>query len=57
MSSVLREIKQAKATANIDINQANADDIQAYAIANNMATANCAGDGIGRPTALLPHVH
>lgn len=57
ISSVQAKTKQAKAAANTDINQANADDIQAYAIANNMATGSCAGDGIGKPTALLPHLH
>jgi hypothetical protein len=57
ISSVQAKIKQAKAAANTDINQANADDIQAYAIANNMATGSCAGDGIGKPAGLLPHLH
>lgn len=56
ISAVQAEIRQAKATANADIDQANADDVQAYAIANSMATGNCAGDGLGKPTALLAHI-
>ena len=57
ISSVDSAIRQAKATANADIDQANADDVQAYSIADNMATGSCAGDGIGKPAALLSHIH
>jgi hypothetical protein len=55
--SVDNAIRQAKAAANADIDQVNADDVRAYAIADNMATGSCSGDGISKPTALLPHVH
>lgn len=57
ISSVDGAIRQAKATANADIDQANADDVQAYSIADSMATGSCAGDGIGKATALLSHIH
>jgi hypothetical protein len=47
------QIVQAKATANADIAQANSDDSLAYSVADSLATGNCAGDGIGKPTSLL----
>jgi hypothetical protein len=49
-------IRTAKAAANADIDQANSDDTQAYSIADNLATGTCAGDGIGKPSALLAHI-
>jgi len=50
-------IRQAKATANGYIDQANADDAAAYAVANGIATGSCSGQGPGSPPAPVPHIH
>ena len=49
-------IGQAAAKANGEIDQVNADVIQAYSIANGMATGSCAGDGPGRPPVPIGHL-
>jgi hypothetical protein len=57
ISAVHAEISQAISAANKYIDQANAADAQAYAIANNMATGACAGDGLGSPPPPVRHIH
>jgi len=47
---------KATTTANRYIDQANADVVEAYAVANAMATGTCAGDGPGDPPAAVTHV-
>ena len=57
VSAAHRAIRQAIAAANADIDQANGDDAEAYAIPNAMATGSCSGDGLGNPPAPVKHIH
>ena len=49
-------LSTAIAAANGYIDQGNAIDAQAYALANGMATGSCSGDGPGSPAAPIPHI-
>ncbi len=50
-------IRDAIKTANGYVDQANADDAQAYSVANAAATGACSGDTIGSPPAPVGHIH
>ncbi len=50
ISAARSVISHAVLTANADIQKVNSDVSQAYSLANNMATGNCAGDGPGSPS-------
>jgi hypothetical protein len=56
IATAQRMITEAIATANGYIDQANADDTTAYAIANGLATGSCAGQGPGSTSALIKHI-
>jgi hypothetical protein len=51
-----KDIRQAAAKANGEIDQVNADVTQAYSIANGIATGSCAGDGPGHPPIPIRHI-
>jgi hypothetical protein len=50
-------IARAKASANGFIGKGDAEDQQAFAIANAAATGSCAGDGPGKPSSLVSPLH
>jgi hypothetical protein len=49
-------VASATDSANQSIDQANADLVAAYAVANGLATGACAGQGPGKPPAPLAHI-
>ena len=57
ISAAQSAIAAAKTAANGYIRQGNANDQQAFAIANAAATGSCAGDGPGQPGNLVALIH
>lgn len=57
ISAAQSAIAHAKHSANGYIRKGNAEDQQAFGIANAAATGSCAGDGPGRPSSLVSLLH